>query len=1083
MHFRNLHQPVGSAASLLILMLFPVLVWGSAAPPGRALIDDEITSIPVTDAADLRFVRLSRSQGLSQQRVSHIVQDDRGFMWFGTQYGLNRYDGYHFRVFKHDPLDADSLGGVFISALFKDRSGRIWIGCDSSLDRYDPLTETFVHYRLRPHGAINQGGGVVRHISQDRDGKLWLSTAIGLYSLDIESGELTWFHHDDADPTSLSSDVVKHTGEDRAGNFWVAGAEGLDQFDRTSGRVTFRVPLQESRDLSFYEDRTGIFWIIYASGNGLATLDRQSRRVTRIAVGLRSSAESPLTGISSMLEDDSGTLWLGTFSDGILRYDREQHRFTRWRNDPANNESLSENRITTLFEDREGNIWSGFGATEPAFFATQPLPFTKLPFDSGNRHNLGETLVNVLYEDHEGILWMGTTGALSRLDRKSGQLTHLEVPGEGLSADVLSLIEDRSNALWIGTSGLGLYRRDPLTGRLQRFRHAEGDPNSLSNDFVIRMFIDHAGNLWIGTAAGLNRYDPASQSFRVYQYHDNADPSIYAAIAQDGQGNLWFGTYGSGVLRFDRDTGLFIPVHRAGVPIQFDHRVNTVLVDHAGALWAGTQNGLERWDPAAGTIKRYSENDGLASNAVSCLLEDAAGELWMGTSAGLSRLDVERRHFKNYSQADGLPGPDLTGWSACFRGRSGELFVGGFAGAVAFDPRRVADVGFSPPVALTSFQMFGVPVSLGTGSPLSRAIDFTHELTLAHNQNSFSFEFAALSFRSPLTNRYRYVLEGVDPGWREVGSDQRLASYTTLPPGNYRFKVQGATSRGPWGEPGLSVAIRIEPPWWATWWFRALMALLGVFAVVGAYQGRVRQITAALNIRTDERVRERTRIARELHDSLLQGFQGLLFRLQAVQDLLPGRAKEAMSALESVMERGDQVIAEGRATVLELRSNATAGSELSETLTALIDELTSQSGERSAAYRIRVEGKSRIIAPMIREDVYQIAREAIRNATQHAQAKRIEAELHYGENHFELRIRDDGVGIDTGVRNAQGRPGHWGMQGMQERAQSIKGHLDVWSEQGVGTEVALSIPAAVAYCVEPETMRPAPLWLRLWGLE
>jgi len=1063
----------------VVLLFSPSFLWAqdTERTPPRVQMDRETMHLPVVEGTDVRFARLSRSQGLSQQRVTRIVQDDRGFLWFATQYGLNRYDGYRFRVFKHDPADSRSLGGVYIFSLFKDRKGQLWIGCDYSLDRYDPVTETFVHYRLDPLLKTDLNGPV-KHISQDSDGLLWLATANGIYRLDEDTGRTERFRHDPSNPFSLSSDDVKFSGQDRAGNFWIAGGEGLDQFDRARGRTVLHVPLRESRDLSFYEDRRGVFWVLYASGNGLATLDRRTQRLTRVSFALRELPGSPLTGVSSMLEDGEGTLWLGTFSDGLLRYDPHEKRFTRFRNEPSNGESLSENRITTLFEDREGNIWTGFGATEPAFFATRPLPFTKLPFDARNPQNLGEALVNVLYEDRKGILWMGTTGALNRLDRTTGGLTHLDVPGNGVASDVLSLIEDRSGTMWIGTSGQGLYRRDAMTGKLTAFRHSDTDPTSLSDDSVIRLFNDHAGNLWVGTLAGLNRYDPASQSFRVYRHRSNGAATPYEAIAEDASGMLWLGTYGSSVLRFDPSSGRFTPVRDSRAPDRLlsDDRVNTLVVDHSGILWAGTQNGLDRIDPATGAISHYSERDGLASNAVSCIVEDDAGDLWMGTSAGLSRLDAARSSFRNYSQADGLPGPDLTGWSACFRGAAGEMFVGGFAGAAVFKPSHVAEDGFAPPVALTEFRLFGSPVALRKGSPLSRTIDYTKELTLSHAENSFSLEFTALSFRSPLTNRYRYELEGVDERWREVGSDRRFASYTTLPPGKYTFRVQGATSRGLWGEPGVSVIIHVTPPWWGTWWFRTLIAVVIVLAVLGSYWWRVRQITRGFNIRIEERVSERTRIARELHDSLLQGFQGLMFRLQAARDLLPLRANDAAAALEIAMERGDRVIEEGRATVQNLRSSASSSSDLPDTLTALVEELTSEAGERSVSYRVLVEGKPRPVSPLIRDDVYRIAREALRNATQHARARHIEAELHYGELSLSLRIRDDGVGIDSRVLDVGQRPGHWGLQGMRERAESIGGRLDVWSEQGAGTETELSLPASVAYGAHARSGRG--MWLR-----
>ncbi|GFE87681.1 sensor histidine kinase [Steroidobacter agaridevorans] len=1032
--------------------------------PAIAQIAPDIVHLGVTEGHDLRFVRLSRSQGLSQQRVTHIVQDDRGFLWFGTQYGLNRYDGYQFRVFKNDPADPDSLCDVHITALFKDRAGHLWVGCAYSVDRYDPVTETFVHYPLERSAAARTSGDV-RHISEDREGHLWLSTGYGLYRLDPQSGLVRRFVHETANAHSLSSSVIKFSGEDRAGDFWVANGAGLDRFDRRSERVTLHVPLPESRPLKFYEDRAGTFWIFGESGPGLAILDRRAQRLVRYSFADKEVPGLPLTGVTSMLEDQDGTLWVGTVADGLLKFDRSRQRFTRYRNDPANLESLSENRITTLFEDREGHIWTGFGATEPGFFTRSPPPFTKLPVDLHNPNNLGETLVNVIYEDRHGILWMGTTGALNRLDRSTGRLTHLDIPGDGIAADVLAIVDDPwSDALWVGTGGQGLYRLDTANNRLQAFRHDDKDPTSLSDNRVIRLFADSRKQLWIGTYDGLNRFDPATQTFVAYRHGKPDTQHVYRSIVEDARGTLWMDADGDGVQRFDPHTGHFTQVRLQPAnesPLLYK-RVLSLYIDRVGALWAGTGNGLFRYDVETGASTYYSERDGLPSNAVSCTFEDALGQLWLGTSAGLSRLDRERRVFKNYSPADGLPGLDFTGFSACYRGASGEMFFGGFAGAVAFRPETLREVDYSLPVALTAFQLSGVAPTPGTRPPLSRAIDYTSAITLAHSQSSFSIEFAALGFRSPTTNRYRHRLAGLEDTWHEVGSDRRFASYTTLPAGQYRFQVQAATSRGSWGEPGAEVAIEIRPPWWGTWWFKGLLLLLGLAVIGGTYMLRIRQIAHRFDIRLEERVNERTRIARELHDSLLQSFQGLIFRLQAVHALLPDRTPEAAALLEKSLDHGDRAIAEARSAVHDLRSNVPVASDLSDALAALGPELAAdEPGARS--FRVMQEGEARPIAPLVRDDVYRIAREALRNAAQHSHARHIEAELHYGEKEFVLRIRDDGVGIDATVVGEAQRAGHWGLQGMRERAETFGARLDVWSELNAGTEIEMSIPAQIAY--------------------
>ncbi|MEX2123409.1 MAG: two-component regulator propeller domain-containing protein [Woeseia sp.] len=1050
-----------------IVVAVMILLWSTSAYSEAGVPEVRLAAqtvrLPLEDRADVRFIRLSRSEGLSQQRVTHIVQDDQGFMWFGTQYGLNRYDGYQYRVFKHSPSEPGSLCGVFISALFKDQSGNLWVGCDYSLDRYEPETESFVHYRIDPGLPLDRASAV-RHISQDSSGNLWLATGNGLYQLSPDSGEVVRFQADKLDATSLGSNDVKFSGEDRSGDFWVATARGLERFDRNAAQVTLRLSVNEPRELGFYEDKHGVFWLFYGSGNGLAVFDREAGTLTPYAFWPSELSGFPLTGVSSMLEDGDGTLWVATFSDGLLKFDRERNRFIRYRYDPSNERSLTENRITTLARDREGDIWVGFGATEPAFFATRRSLFTELPFDGDNAANLGERLVNELFEDADGTLWAGTTGALTRYEAITGRPRHYEIPGRGVVSDVLAILRDRSDTLWIGTSGQGLYQLDEKTGAVKGYGRIEGDSSSLSNDFVVDLFVDREDRLWVATLGGLNRFDPATGTFSSYQ-HSSDHQVWYKSIAEDAMGRLWLGSHGAGLVRFDFANHSFQVFGTDDTPDGrlSDLRINTILVDHEGAIWAATQNGLNRLDPDTGKVTAYFEHDGLASSAASCICEDASGAIWIGTSNGLSRLDPTRARFQNYSQADGLPGPDLTGWGACHRGTSGVMYFGGFSGALAFDPAVLPESDFLPSIVLTDFRLFGVPVSLNDGSPLSRSIGYTSQVTLSHEQHSFSFEFSTLSFRSPETNRYRYKLEGLDTDWHEVAGHRRFANYTTVVPGEYHFRVQGATSRGRWNEPGLDLLLTVLPPWWATWWFRlAVLALIALLART-AYIYRVRQIARQFDIRLEARVSERTRIAREVHDSLLQGFQGMMFRLQAVSNLLPARPADAAEALEAVMDRGDEVIAEGRAAVYDLRYMQDSDRDLTASVTALKSELETVANDPQPAYRVTVEGRPRTIDDAIRDEVYRIAREAFRNAAMHSKANNIEAEIGYLDEGLYLRMRDDGIGIDQRILKQGKRIGHWGLQGMRERTEALDGQLTIWSKPGAGTEVELRVPAEVAF--------------------
>jgi ligand-binding sensor domain-containing protein/signal transduction histidine kinase len=1062
-------------------MIFPVFVlflaWApapaatsaSSAPPDtgvprpvvQARINPQPIELPVVDVDDLRFAHISTAQGMSQTRVQQIVQDDQGFLWFGTQYGLNRYDGYTFKVFAHDSARTNSLSGVYIFSLFKDRAGYLWVASDEALDRFDPRTETFVHYRLHRPGA-DEGDATVFHINQDLEGHIWLATRSGLYRLDPGTGKTTLFQHDPRDPLSLASNDVKSTLEDREHRFWVATHSGLDEFDRSTGKVRLHVPISKPvREFLAYEDADGLLWLVYGSGGGagLSSYDPKSNLLSDYVFAPKDVPHAAFTGVYAITADHDGALWLGTGGMGLLKLDRSGGRALRYRHVTGDTESIAEDHITTLFEDGQGNMWVGLNSTEPNFFTPRQGPFRRVLRTLGANGG-GERLVSSIFKDRAGTLWVGSTDGLNRIDATGAVSTFYPTARSSVSTGVIAIAEDTTGDLWLGTVGQGLKRFNPRTGSIKTYTHDPLNPNSLSDDVVSGLRFDGPDNLWVSTWDGLNRFNIPQQTFTVYRSDPHRRTGRLGRIAQDRQGMLWIAG-DPGLTQFNPRTSQFVvSEHADGLSAAGRSGATFVFVDSDGQLWVALRSGLDKLNPN-GAFTTYQERDGLGGNSVSCILEDAAGRLWISTNRGLSRFDRKAQRFTNYSAADGLG--DLTGWNSCLRTSTGELLFAGFSGVVAFDPDRVVEEAAHAPVRFTDLKIQGQSAAIGTGSVLTRSIGYTEGITLSNDQTNFSLEFASLSFMNPRGVRYRYKTEGLDSRWNEVGGDRHVVSYSGLPAGTYTFRAQAAVGRGPWTDPGASLQIRILPPWWKSWWFTTALGALLLVLAWAVYQRRLRQIARQFDIRLEERVNERTRIARELHDSMLQGFQGLMFRLQAVRELLPHRLAEAVEHLDGALEQGDEAIAEGREAVQGLRASAAVGTGLEGSLKALGEELTAHAGERPASYQVLVHGKVRPIAPLVRDDVYRIAREAFRNAVQHASAARIEAELEYGNTAFQLRVRDDGVGIDPEVLGRGTRAGHWGLQGMRERAQDIGGHLEIWSEYSAGTEVQLTIPAGVAY--------------------
>jgi ligand-binding sensor domain-containing protein/signal transduction histidine kinase len=1014
----------------------------------------EIQRVPLQmlEGDDIRFHQIHGVNGLSQTRATPTVQDRLGFLWFGTQDGLDRFDGYKFKVFRHVPGQPGSLSGVYIRQLFIDHTGALWVGCDRALDKFDPVTETFTHFRIGRKGT-NESFGPAIDIKEDRNGKLWIATLKGLFMLDPATGQTIRFTHDPKDPSSISNDGLNSIGEDRQGTFWVSTFSGLDAFDRNTGKVTRHIAMDGW--FTFHEDKFGTFWI---AGNlsrcPLAVLDRNNNQLTCYSIQEGTRPVTSIASTYSMLESRGGTMWFGTEGGGLLRYDREHNRLVCYKNHPENIESLGANSVISLFEDGEGQIWVDLHESVPYYFSEKPPLFENFTHQRGS---LKGSLVSALYEDRNKVLWIGSTGGLNRIDRTHG--TNTVPPGVAVKGEILSILEDPSGTLVAGSYREGLLQLNPATGQAKPYHPPRGIPSNQSENAIKGLFFDHARTLWAATLGGLRRFDPASGNFSTYK-PDPVDEVNYSNIREDGKGTLWLGSE-DGLQRFDPKTGQFtVYRHDPDDPRSVsDHQVNYVFLDRSGEIWLGTQDGFDKFDPRSGTAKVYYEKDGLPGNVVSCILEDERGLLWMGTNNGLSSFDPRTEKFKNYSVADGLPGPDLTGWSTCFRSREGEMFFGGFSGATAFYPSRLTDNSFVPRTVLTDFQLSGISVPIGSGLPLTRSITYTHSITLSHQQNIFAIEFSTLSYFNAMANRYRYKLEGLDHQWHEVGSDQRIASYTTLPKGKYKFRVQGATSRGAWDEPGALLDIFIEPVFWQTWWFLVLCSVAISAALWAAYVARVRQVTTLVQLRNQDRLSEREDIARDLHDTFFQAVQSLFLRIHTTSRQLP-EENPTRQALDGVLDESDRVMKEGREMFLDIPNKQLLEQDFGELIAGYCADFATA---YPIEYRVQIDGQPHRLDPLVSSALGKIAREAIYNAFRHSKASAIEVELVYGKGDMQLRVRDNGKGFEPTSLQADSGHLHLGLQNMRKRAEKLDAGFRVWSRLGIGTEVEVTLAAQRAY--------------------
>jgi PAS domain S-box-containing protein len=844
----------------------------------------------------IRFEHLSIEDGLSQNAGLTIFQDSKGYLWIGTQDGLNRYDGFVFKVYKHDPDDPNSISHNSILAIAEDQDGYLWIGTwGGGLNRFDPAAETFVRYHHDPNEPSSLSNDTVTTIQRDSQGILWVGTLGGLDRYDPSAGGFDHFRHDPDDPDSLSSDAISVIFEDSRSQLWIGtgttGVEGagLNRFDPSTGQaVRYQHDQSVPRSLSsnniaaVYEAPDGRFWIATGGfslqGNGLNLFDPRTGTAEHFLRNPSISDSLSSNDLMALWGDSSGTLWIGTWSAGLDRMDLSYPgHFEHYRNDRFFADSLSGNEIWSLYKDRSGVLWIG----------TSHSGINKLPANSGqfnlyrnvpsNPDSLSTNAVGAFAEDNYGNIWIATWGAgLERLNLHTGRFDHFRhdpMNRESLSDDLfMDVYVDDYGIVWAGTLGMGLDSLHPMTRRVTHYVHNPEDPASIADDNIAAIIPDRKGGLWIGTFGGLSHFNGKTKTFVNYS-HDPANPTsltenkVVSLYLDPKQNVLWIGTWGGGLNRLDLDNPLHVNPrlatfssyrHDANDPSSLsEDSVWAIHVTYDGSLWLGTQLGLNRFDAESETFNRYTEKDGLPNNVVLGILEDYFGKLWLTTNNGLAQFDPQSEVFVTYDISDGLQSNEFNS-NAYYRARSGLMFVGGINGFNLFNPVNIKPNPFAPKVAVTGFQVFNQPlqVDLSGRTPIQ----------LSYKQDFISFEFAAFDFQAPQKNQYAYKLEGFDKDWIQAGN-RRYATYTNLPGGQYTFRVKASNSDGVWNETGTMIPITITPPIWQTWWFSGSLIIVLAALVAGGFRWRLNAIRTQ-NILLETQIAERTSELRETNTLL-----------------------------------------------------------------------------------------------------------------------------------------------------------------------------------------------------------------------
>lgn len=795
-------------------------------------------------AQQQRFERISLNDGLSQSSVTCLWQDRQGYLWFGTQDGLNRYNGYEFRIFKHIFTDSTSISENYITCLTESPDGRLWIGTrGGGLNRFQPRTETFQTYAHNPADSAALPDNVIRAVYSDRHDRLWIGTDNGLSVTTTTTEPLSFAtYHADTTRAGLLTSSVWSIAEDHLGFIWVGTRFGLHRFDLEKQEFDRFPTTGEGAKLlgsivtAIYEDTRQRLWIgTWDGGLYQAVNYHDPAQIEFTAYRADSDQAGSLSHniVRTIAEDHLGHLYVGT-RDGLNRLNADTASFTVYQNDPVDPYSLSNNRVLAIGEDRSHNLWLGtYDGINKLDLKNKFLHYTHSPTTD---NTISNSQVRALLVDFRGEVWIGTRDGLTRWDRRSNRfhsyLANPDDPAGLVDNAIAALWEDNQHNIWIGTRN-GLSVLDHTRTRFRTYRPDPANERSLSWKSISTIHQTRDGQLWFGTwGGGLNQFDPATTKFTVYA-PNSENPAqglsdiLIRSIMEDTDGFLWVGTWDGGLNRFDRESGTFTH-YRANARDRHSlasDRVSCVFQDRGGIIWIGTYGGLCQYQPETDDFLCWTELDGLPNNVIYGILNDDHDCLWLSTNKGLSRFHPATQTVTNFDVRDGLQSNEFNN-GAYFRSQTGELLFGGINGFNIFHPDSIQGNPYPPPIVITSFKIFDQPHKFDTSA------QFVAQIDLSYQQNFFAFEFAALDFSDPRKNRYAYKLDGFDSDWIECGT-RRYASYTNLGGGQYTFQVRAGNNSGVWNQAGPSVRIVIDPPPWKTWWAYSLYILLIGSAVFG----------------------------------------------------------------------------------------------------------------------------------------------------------------------------------------------------------------------------------------------------------
>lgn len=969
-----------------------------------------------------------------------IIQDSQGFMWFGTEDGLNRYDGYSIKVYKHNSRDTSSISDNDIHATYVDRQQRLWVGTADGLNLYDRGDDSFIRFKHDSANSRTIGPGAVMSLQEDPAGRLWVGMTAGLDRYDEQNCTFVHYSHSAKNPSTIPSNIVNNILLDHSGTLWIATANGFCSFDEANNHVVRYLYARDAKNAAnifwLHEDAAGTLWAAQTE-HGIWCLGPERSALKPIPL----SRHPDLYGspdvladavVNCIAEDAQGSVWIGHFR-GLDIYSPRSKTFVHYFITPGNERALG-GRVTAVYRDRAGMMWLGTFQSGVYRFDPNKQKFGLYKQSSRSMKGSASDYVLSVFEDTTGILWTGHDRGLDRLDLKTNRVTryrHTPQEEESIGSEQVNAVcRDREGRLWVGGTG-------GTNNNLDRFDEQRGRFVHYPVNSVRTIFEDKEGELWVGlldernTGPNLIRLNRQRKIAARY----SAPGTGVWCIFEDRDGALWLGGQYTYLNKFDRQTERFLTFRaRADDSTALgSNAIRAIYQEADGTMWLGSWgSGIYRCDPHVLRCASFLEQNGLTSNYVKSILPDDHGRLWIATERGVSRFDTHTHAFKNFTTEDGLQGDRFLSGSS-FKTRDGRMYFGGTEGLNVFHPDSIRDNPNIPPVVLTSFKVFDRPV------PFFQSKAEPSVVTLTYDQDFFSFDFVALDYTAPRKNQYSYMLEGFDKSWVTAGA-RRYAAYTGVPPGTYVFRVKGSNSDGVWNDEGAALRIIIAPPFWGTWWFMVLAAVSFAGLLYTVYRYRVRQVLAIERLRS--------RIAGDLHDDVGTDLSSIVLAAQSIErklSLAPDQRNE-LRQIGSIALRTQEMM---RDIVWVLSSR-------NDTIDDLIMKMREATRRILGVVPFTFKAPESPISDKMtlefKRTIFLFYKECLSNIVKHASAAKVEIEVRPVGRGFILTITDDGKGF-----NPNSHSSGIGLKSLRARADQIRGDLTISSEPGKGTRITLTV--------------------------